>query len=221
MKIFLVAFQVVATAVHVPGQIDQVCQGAYCESLSVQSGTVRFVDSTPPSRTLVLGRLIAQAQQSVPEVEAPLRDMRSEAGWRVVVSAFLQHSGDNEGELGLRTRFFRDGALTGAFDMYGLLQGVELGALFGGDDDIFAITSDDEHAYNVETEIWLLPRIGSPKRVLAFPGVYNQFSRAATGHPAGVLVSRETYDGEHAQTKGRMRQFWAWDSRTKTLSLTD
>jgi hypothetical protein len=222
MNTLLIAFQLVATApAHAHGQIDQVCEGAFCESLSVKGEFVRFIDSTPPPRTIVLGRLIPQAQHFVPQVEAPLWDMRSETRWRVIVSAFLQHSGDNEGAVGLRARFFSGGpTLSGSFDMYGLLEGANLGTLFGGDDDIFALTSNEEHAYDVETEIWLLPPNGIPRRLLAFPGVYDRFNRAIGGRPAGVLVSRETYDGEHAETKGRIKQFWAWDSEKKTLNLS-
>jgi len=220
MKIPLIVLQLAALAAPVSAQIDQVCEGAYCQSLALRGAVVQFIDSTPPSRTLVLGKYIAADQNLLPKAEAPIRDMRSGHRWRVVLSAFLEHSEPNEGTLGLRLRFFdADGVLKSSDDIYGILEMADLGPLFGGDDEIFAITSNEEHAYNTQTEVWLLPVRGIPKRLLTFAGVYETFTRAAAGRLAGVRVGRETYDGEHAETKGRVQEFWAWDSKTKSLSL--
>jgi hypothetical protein len=220
MKILLIALQLVSVAAVANGQIDRVCQGAYCESIAVRGGIVRFIDSTPPSRTLVLGKYIAADQPLVPSTEAPIRDMRAGRGWRAVISVFLEHSGPNEGIEGLRVRFFdADGVSRGSEDIYGTIGMADLGYLFGGGDEIFAITSTEEHAYNTQTEIWLLPGRGDPKLLLTFAGVYEKFTRAAAGQMPGVRVARETYDGEHAETKGTVQEFWTWNSSARSLSL--
>jgi hypothetical protein len=218
MKMLLVALQLIATAASSPGQIDQVCQGIRCESLVVQGGFVRLVDATPPPRTLSLGKYVPTDQGLIPKVEAPIKSMESGRRWKVVVSVFLEHSEPNEGTVGLRLRFFdKSGVVKGSSDISGVLEAADLGSPFGGDDQILAVTSNEEHAYNAQTEIWLLPARGLPKRLISFAGVYEKFTRAAAGQVGGVQVARETYDGEHAETKGKVHDFLEWDANSKSL----
>lgn len=42
----------------------------------------------------------------------------------------------------------------------------------GGNDEILAVTSNEEHAYNAQTEIWLLPEQGNPKVLLQIQGYF-------------------------------------------------
>jgi hypothetical protein len=217
MIILLLALQLAGASVApVPGQIDRVCEGQFCQFLSISGGVVRFTDSVPPPRTLVLGRFVSSARNMVRRTEAPIREIHFKDGG-VVVSAFLHHSGDNKGAVGIQTRIFgSDGTLKATFDMFGLLEQADLGPYLGGEDKILAVTSSEEHAYNVQTEIWLLPPEGAPKQLLSFPGAVDQFG-SSSGKRPGISVSRETYDGEHAETKGRVKEFWAWDAETKRL----
>jgi len=184
----------------------------------VQNRDVKLINQMPHApRTLTVGRYCRAAQHLVPDAEAPIRDLRSPTGWRVIVSAVLDH---NEGGAALRLRFFDPhGTPSIAHDvLYALMQD-EIGRLFGGTDDIFAITTIEEHAYNAQTEIWLLPEQGAPTRLLSFSGVFERFvHRDIKGIP-GVKVSRQTYDGVHAETKGTVRQFYAWNDRIKSLTL--
>jgi hypothetical protein len=217
MKMLLtISLQILAASGTVPGQIDSVCR-AYCQALAVQNGLVRFVDMVQPPRNLIIGRYVRSDQRLVPRSEAPIRDLRSRHGWRVVVSAFLNHE---QGESALRLRFFDpSGALEMTYDVLSDLEQVDIGGLFGGSDEVFAITSDEEHAYNTRTEIWFLPNIGKPKTLLTLPGVYGRFSRAAAGKVPGVVVNRQTYDGLHADTKGTLEEFYVWSPEAKSLTL--
>jgi hypothetical protein len=100
-----------------------------------------------------------------------------------------------------------------------MIEQSEIGSLFGGDDEIFAITSDGGHAYTAQTEIWFLPERGRPKKLLSVPGVYEEFTSASAGKLAGVVVARQTYDGIHAETKGETNEFYAWNRENESLTL--
>jgi hypothetical protein len=194
-------------------QVDRVCLAGQCQSLEVEGGVVRFADPSPPSRNLVIGSYVDAAQSLVPATEAPIRELASH-GWRVVVSAFLDHEED---EVRLRLRCFAPGGLLRKTeDLLSSLDEAEVGYLFGGSDEILAVTSTEEHAYNAMTEIWYLPMVGEPKVVLSSASTIEKFS---SGDDPGVTVKRETYDGVHAETKGRVPEFWAWNRSAKALTL--
>lgn len=195
-------------------QIDQVCLRRYCQSLDVENGEVRFVDRAL-SRSIVLGTYLAADQRLVPKTEAPIRHLDSPRGWRIIISAFLDHE---EGEARLRLRFFGpDGALRETEDILSILEDAEAGRLFGGEDEIFEETSTEEHSYNAQTEIWYLPERGDPKLVLLSQSTVRKYSDGTDGSDAGVIVDRETYDGVHGDTKGRVAEFWAWNPTAKAL----
>ena len=95
----------------------------------------------------------------------------------------------------------------------------EIGNLFGQSDEIFAVTSNEEHSYNAQSEIWLLPASGEPRLLLAIGGDFEKFSPGASGGVPGVTVARQTYDGVRAETKGMVDEFYSWDSGAKSLTL--
>ena len=216
MMTTIVILQLLAAPLIVPGQIDSIC-GAHCEILAVQEGRVRFIDQRPPTRSVDLGKYIPTAQPLVPRTEAPVRDLRSQSGWRVVTSVYLDHGED---AILTHIRFFGpDGTLRGTDDVLSLVEQAKIGTLFDGSDQIFAVTSNEEHAYNVQTKMWFLPSTGGPKLLATIPGTFQQFADGAGGKVAGVTVKRQTYDGVHADTKGTVDQFYVWDRSTKTLKL--
>ena len=219
MKTVAIFLQIVLSPV-VPGRIDSVCR-TYCQDLAVQGGLVRFMNQAPPvPRNLIIGNYLPRDQRFVPRTEAPIRDLHSPRGWHIVVSAFLHHDAENEGEPGLRVRFLDPrGAEQDKEDVLMTLDQVEVGQLFGGNDEILAITSEEEHAYNVETDIWFLPEQGKPKSLLSVQGTFENFVRSGVGRTPGVMIARETYDGEHADTKGTVPEFYTWDPSTKSLKL--
>ncbi len=199
----------------IPGQIDSVCRER-CDILAVQEGKVRFIDQWL-NRNLVLGTYAAGAQRLVPRAEAPVRDLRSPNGWRIVVSVAMKHKED---ELRVRLRFFGpDGLLRTKEEALAFVEQARIGNLFGGSDAIFAITSNEEHAYNTLTNIWFLPDRGPPKVLLEVNGVYKSFAGRVAGQEAGVTVARQTYDGANSETKGTVQEFWKWDSDSKSLIL--
>lgn len=196
-------------------QVNQFCfKKDVCQSLVVRKREVHFVDPTL-NRDLVLGRYVSADQPLVPQSEAPIRELRSDLGWRIVLSAFLDHS---EGRAKLRIRFFDPlGKLRGSSDAMMTLLDAKLGRLFGGTDEVLAFTSNEEHAYNVETEIWLLSEQGKPKLLVYVHGLLGEFVAASSEHKAGVWIDRDTYDGVNASTKGRARELWEWNGNEQTL----
>jgi hypothetical protein len=96
-------------------------------------------------------------------------------------------------------------------------RGVQIGHLFGGSDEIFAVASEEEHSYNVETEIWLLPAHGKPELLLSIQGIFKHFSAEGVRQVPGVTIMRQTYDGVHSETKGAVKEFYRWDRIEKSL----
>jgi len=169
MKYALIIFAVSAVSAAVPGEVHRLCLGQSCQVLAVQDGVVRFIEDRPPApRNLVLGHYVSADQRLVPRTEAPIRDVRSPRGWRIVVSAcFIRGEYPSK----LRLRFFDPaGSMWVTHDILMTLEDVEVGRLFGDADEILAITSNEEHVYNAETEIWYLPEHGNPKQVLKILG---------------------------------------------------
>jgi len=194
-------------------QLDRFCLPSACESLVVREGQVHFVDPAL-KQDLVLGPYIRADQRFVPKNEAPIRELRSD-GWQIVASALLDRP---EGRVKLRIRFFDPhGVLRGSSDAMMDLVDAQLGHLFGGRDEILAFTSNEEHAYNVQTEVWLLRERGKPKLLVQVQGMLGEFVAGSSEHKAGVWIDRETYDGRDASTKGRARELWEWNSDQKTL----
>ncbi len=208
-------FQILAAPAAVPGEIDRACLNGYCNILAVQNGRVRLLDSM---RNLIIGHYVEPDQHLVPQTEAPVRDLRSKRGWRIVVSAFLDHG--EESEAGLRARFFApDGTLTSTDEFLMDLEDAEIGYLFGGSDEIVAVTSYEEHVYNVQTDIWLLPKHGNPTQLIEIVGTLGMIVKAGAKATPGVWIRRQTYDGVHAETKGWVNEFWIWAPRKKSLKV--
>lgn len=210
-----VILQLAAAPAPVPGQIDSICR-AQCEILAVRSGNVTLVDRML-DRNIALGKYAAQAQHLVPRTEAPVVDARSHRGWRVVVSVYLDHDQD---EVMTHVRFFApDGKLRMSTEALMTIEQSEIGNLFGLSDEIFALTSNEEHSYNAQSEIWFLPVSGEPRLLLEIGGDYGKFSAETGGGAAGLTVARQTYDGVNAGTKGTADEFYVWDRGLKSLTL--
>jgi len=196
-------------------QVDIVCR-QYCSILEVKDGVVQLRDeSSRAPRRITIGRYVAEDQQFVPRTEAPTSDLRSLSGWRVVVSAVLDHQ-----ELGVRQRlrfFDSRGVLRLQYDALAVLEQQRIGRLFGGADEVLAVTSNEEHAYNARTDIWFLPEQGDPKQVLSVVGVFQTFRKESDS--PGVVLARQTYDGVDSKTKGFVREEYAWDAIAKVLRL--
>jgi hypothetical protein len=220
MKKMILSIAFLAASAAAQGQVDRVCR-AYCTMLSVQGGTVRFIEQSPEApRDIALGRYMQAEQHFVPRTEAPIRNLRSQRGWRIVISAFLHHDAENEGLPGVRLHFFDpSGMAEGTDDALMSVDQTEIGRLFGGSDEIFAITTSEEHAYNTQTKVFLLPETGRPKLLLAVGGDLRKFGNGAGNSPPGLTIARQTYDGVHSETKGTVPEFYAWNRETKSLEL--
>lgn len=195
-------------------QVDRLCLRAGCQYLVVRDGDVRFVDKGLFT-DVSLGSYVAADQRLVHATEAPIRDLRSPTGWHVVVSALIDH---REGGAETEIRVFGPGGeLRATYAALMLLERADMGRLFGGADEILAITTNEEHVYNDSTVVWLLRRRGAPKELLTVNGTIDEFSRAGAGDEPGVWISRETYDGTDSATKGHVREFWEWDAASEQL----
>jgi hypothetical protein len=129
MKTAHIVFQLAAASVIVPGQIDHECR-TFCTMLAVQDGAVKFIDQTPPGSSLNVGDYVSADQPLIPLTEAPIRDLHSRRGWRVVVSASLDH---DELVVRLRLRFFSPGGeLAQEGELLSALVSAQIGAPFGG-----------------------------------------------------------------------------------------
>jgi hypothetical protein len=217
MIMALAILQLLAADTAVPGQRDSICREK-CVILAVQDGTVRYIDQWT-GRTLALGKYARSAQRLVPRIEAPVSDLRTPRGWRVIASAYFNHEDD---ELLMRLRFFGPaGSLRATGDALWSLEQASIGNLFGGPDEIFAITSNEEHSYNVRMEIWFLPEGGVPKSLFEIEGVYQKFAKRSARQAPGVTINRQTYDGVSAETKGWVAEFWKWDPQKKSLTQSE
>jgi hypothetical protein len=199
----------------IPGQKDAICK-TQCEFLVVEGESVKFIDRRPPAKTLLLGKYAREAQRFVPDNEAPVADLRSTRGWHIVASEYLDHQED---EVDSRLRFFGpDGRMEASVKALMVLEDIKV-ALLNGTDELFAVTSNEEHAYNAQTAVWFLPENGKPKEVLEVPGELDSLNSGGAGHLAGVSVERQTYDGVHAETKGHVHEFYVWDAASKSLTI--
>jgi hypothetical protein len=99
------------------------------------------------------------------------------------------------------------------------LMGAELGKLFGGDNEVVVVTSYAQHVYNTQTMIWAIPQSGKPKLLLDLNGSVERIVRGDGGTEAGVWISRNTYDGVDASTKGSAAEFWRWDAKKQALAI--
>lgn len=219
MKIVLMSVFILA-AVRLHGQIvDQVCQNEYCERLTISGNSVWYSQTVPASRVLI-GRYLKVRHPPIPATEAAVLVLRSLGGWSVVASAFLHHDALNEGEPAIRLRFWSaSGRLTTTHDVLAKIEDRKIGRLFGGNDEIFAINSWEEHVYNTLIELWFLPTVGDPKLLLNAQGTFKKFSEGGPQEDPGVTILRETYDGVHADTKRYTEEFYIWNSESKTLNL--
>jgi hypothetical protein len=217
MKTAVLAIQFLVASVVAPGQIDIICSGDDCDVLAVQNGSVILIQGGPfPIRGPDLGKYLSAAQPLVPRTEAPVRDLRSPGGWRVIASVYLDHAKRHPS---LHLRFLGpDGRLKATTSVLPATVETKVGDLFGGGDEIFAVTSFEQHVYNTQTGIWFLPALGEPKELLAVLGGIKEFHGAAAGGVPGVMIARQTYDGIHAETKGTVNEFYTWNRDTKALS---
>jgi hypothetical protein len=202
-------FQMSAIAADVAGQIDRICRD-HCEILAIQDGQVKLMDQWPPvSRTVDLGKHASGAQGLIPRTEAAVHDLRSPHGWRIVASVYMNHQDD---EVSAHVRFVApDGRLLATEDALELVESLEIGTFTQGADEIIAFTSEEEHSYNDQTELWCLPVRGKPKLVLAIPGAFERFTAD------GAVIARQTYDGVNADTKGIVDERYSWDRRSQSM----
>ena len=122
----------------------------------------------------------------------------------------------------MRLRIFdSQGELQEKYDGNYVLDDIEAGNLFGTSDVVLSIQTNGMRSYIQDTVIWLLPDVGKPKQLLHAVGALRRFQPTGSGANGlpGVWIDRETYDGVHAQTRGRKFEFWQWNSVSKTLSL--
>lgn len=219
-------FQLLAASPAVPGEVDRFCWRSFepdpktgraedvCKILAVEHGSVTYTE--PGLRSLVIGKYVGVAQRFFARTEAPIGDLRSPNGWHIVVGSFLPK--DEKSGAMLHIRFLGpDGKPRGTEEALMTLEAIEVGHLFGGPDDILAIQSNEEHSYNSMLGIWVLPEHGNPQKLIEMNATLRRFSRGHNGARPGAWISRQTYDGAHAETKGWVDEFWVWDPARKSL----
>ena len=101
-------------------------------------------------------------------------------------------------------------------DNYNILGDFKAGKILHTDEEFALISSTGAHAYEVRTSVWLLPSSGPPRHVLDVPGL---LTTVQLGRSPGLFIDRQTYDGIHAETKGQVKEFWAWNPDQKAFTL--
>src|ERR1035438_4984698 len=110
-------------------QLDSIFRGGHCKRLVTEDGNVVYVDEWPPRRVVRLGGYLEGSQALVPTNEAPVRFFRSEDGWTVVLSAFLDHREDS---VFTRLRLLSPaGVVATVRRELGLAENFQVGRLFG------------------------------------------------------------------------------------------
>jgi hypothetical protein len=138
----------------------------------------------------------------------------------VIASTYLDEY-DDQGPF-MRLRIFDPhGQLQQNYDGDHFLDDIEAGKLFGTSDVILSIQTGGARSYLQHTLIWLLPDAGKPKQLLEFRGALQRFQPTGSGLNGlpGVWTELETFDGVHAETRGRKPEFRAWDENQKALTL--
>jgi len=72
--------------------------------------------------------------------------------------------------------FSPKGELIATDDLLAVLVDARVSALADESGDILAVTSNEEHAYNAQTEVWLLPPSGDPRVLLDIQGTFGGFT---------------------------------------------
>lgn len=210
-----ILFGGVRTVPEPPGTVAKACGAGGCSYLAVQHGEVRGIlsftrGSIDADRDL--GRYLGSAQALVPKTEAPIRELETRRGWRVVIAAAV------DGPLfRLRAHFISpNGQPRGVFGMSQFLRYVRVGALFGGKDQIVLIEADDGHAYTTFWRAFRLPDHGYPE--LLAQG-WGRILWAGTGAQPGIIVKRQHPVGGDANRVLSITEYWNWDPRLDQLVL--
>jgi hypothetical protein len=163
-----------------------------------------------------VGSYNSRAAPLVPKAEAPIRFSKTHNGWTVVVTAYFPEEFDFDAPE-LRLYLFDPGGKRATVDdHYNLLGTLKAGKILSTGEEFALIDSTGGHAYVVRTSAWLLPTSGPPKHVLDVPGL---LARIRNDDVPGLFIDRETYNGVHAETKGRVKEFWAWNPDQKSFVL--
>lgn len=198
-------------------EIDRRCLQGDCVVLNIEGRQVVARRTGEFSGKRTVGTIAPDGRPFLPPTEAPLRFANSPGGWRVILAAFLPQDFDyNAPELRLRILDPRNGRQT-VVDDYNVLGSFHIGPIFETGNEFLQVSTSGPHAYITRTRVWLLPPDGSPNLLLDVPGTLIRIQTQTGAQPAGLWIDRETYDGVHAETKGRKREFWRWDASNKTL----
>jgi hypothetical protein len=203
-------------------QVVRRCIQDSCGIVSIVGTTVRFreTDSGPHFLPAYdIGSYDREAQRWVPTNEAALRHVNMPNRWSAVVSASLDHY-DSSGGPTVRLRAFTptgENQLT--YDGYFFFDDIESGMLFGTPDVVLSIQTGGASSSVQDAVVWLISDSGKPKEILRVNGILVRFQATGSGVSGlpGVWIDRDTYDGVHSETRGRKREFWRWDSSSKSL----
>jgi hypothetical protein len=192
--------------------IARMCfESGECDRLVVRNDMVEFVPAGTPSGRRSVGHYVPEDQALVPQGEAPILDLKSATGWHIVVSAGFIYGGNPLGPSLAVYLFDRTGRLAQREKLQLRVESYEVGDLFGQGQEFLQITSGGEHAYVVNTYVWLLAAVGPPKLLVSAYGMLDRIQTANAAAPGGLWIAMQTYDGIHSETKGWRPQFWQWD----------
>jgi hypothetical protein len=192
------------------------CAGGDCAELTIESGSVVFRSSGQVSERTV-GPYLSADQHLVPNQELPIQEIKSQDGWRVIVTVSLSNY-DFIGPIDCFWIFDPSGnkriRLKGDY----FLDQMKIGHLFDEQTDILAIETQGPHAYTVTSSLYLLSVSEGLTLLLKKNAQLKEFYSLENSSAPGVRLNVETYDGVHSETKGWKLCFWRWNPALKTLA---
>jgi hypothetical protein len=137
--------------------------------------------------------------------------------WRVVVTRGFDGEAWRPGTIFYLYFFDPHGVLRlkSAGDLF--LERARIGLLFGTSTELLAVCQRSETGISYSTQVWVLPRAGSPQEVLFEGGGLESVSAGGKGKAGGLYITYLVNDKGDNQ-KNATRVFWRWEEPAKKFA---
>jgi len=192
--------------------LDRVCHPeiprAPCAELRIESGRVIW-DANAPSEGADKGPYLAHLHALLAPREAPVRELRSDRGWRVI-----QTWGFTEPRSGLRRYylyfFSPQGKLELKHDGNMNLATIEMGRLFRTETELLVTYGADSHTLSQTVDVWILPPQGAPKKAPLEGKILRSIEPGTAELLPGLWVENPILEGEWLRPVAWVPEFWEW-----------
>jgi len=187
--------------------------GQECYTLLIDGGFVKSGFSDDPEKCTVDGPYLKEWQHLVDPTEAPVKELTSPRGWKIVVT--LGFAGRTAGPIFYLYFFDNHGErqLKASGDLF--LEKSEIGVLFGTPDEFLVIDERGETGISHVTEAWLLPKQGRPERVLFTGGMLFTIKQGEGKKKPGLYIN--SYEATDSRKGVWRKSFFEWRADSKTF----